>query len=137
MNDQIIVEKSSGNVFADLGLPNPEEALLKAQLVMHLAEIIARRGLTQAGAARLLNIDQPKVSALLRGRLRGFSTDRLLRFVTALGYDVTLEIREKPDDRAEARLKVASANSAAVGARATSLSVATPRSRRPPASRRR
>jgi predicted XRE-type DNA-binding protein len=137
MNDQITVEKSSGNVFADLGLPNPEEALLKADLVMHLAEIIARRGLTQAGAAKLLNIDQPKVSALLRGRLRGFSTDRLLRFVKALGYDVTLEIREKPDDRAEARLKVASASSATAGARATSLSAATRRSRRPPASRRR
>jgi predicted XRE-type DNA-binding protein len=107
MSDEITFEKSSGNVFADLEVPNPDEALLKAEIGKHLVELIASKGLTQAEAAELLNIDQPKVSALLRGRLTGFSTDRLLRFVKTLGYDVTVEIREKPGHRSKARGKVA------------------------------
>src|SRR5262249_28961209 len=81
----IPMEPSSGNVFADLGLENPEELLAKAALVQRIADIIAERKLTQAGAAKLLGIDQPKVSALLRGKLDGFSTDRLFRFLNALG----------------------------------------------------
>ncbi len=107
MSDEITFETSSGNVFADLDVPNPDEALLKAEVAKHLAELIASKGLAQAAVASLLNIDQPKVSALLHGRISGFSTDRLLRFVKALGYDVTVEIREKPRHRSKARLKVA------------------------------
>ncbi len=87
------IEESSGNVFADLGLKNPEELLAKAELVQRIADIIAERKLTQVRAAKLLGIDQPKVSALLRGKLDGFSTDRLFRFLNALGKDVEIVIR--------------------------------------------
>jgi predicted XRE-type DNA-binding protein len=74
---RVSIEESSGNVFADLGLENPGELLAKAELVQRIADIIAERKLTQVRAAKLLGIDQPKVSALLRGKLDGFSTDRL------------------------------------------------------------
>ena len=87
------VEASSGNVFADMGLKNPEELLAKAQLVQRICDIIAQRKLTQVRTARLLGIDQPKVSALSRGRLDGFSTDRLFRFLNALGSDVEIVVR--------------------------------------------
>jgi len=70
---------SSGNVFADLGLPNPEEALAKAELAHKIALLIQNKGLTQVQTAKLLGVDQPKVSALLRGRLSGFSLERLMR----------------------------------------------------------
>jgi predicted XRE-type DNA-binding protein len=93
------IEASSGNVFADLGLKNPEELLAKAELVQRIADIITERKLTQGRAAKLLGIDQPKVSALLRGKLDGFSIDRLFRFLNALGRDV--EIRIRPARHAE------------------------------------
>ena len=89
----IAVERSSGNVFADLGLKNAEELLAKAELVQRISDIIAERKLTQVRAAKLLGIDQPKVSALLRGKLDAFSTDRLFRFLNALGRDVEIVIR--------------------------------------------
>jgi predicted XRE-type DNA-binding protein len=89
----IPVEASSGNVFADLGLNDPGEHLVKAELVRRITDIIAERKLTQVRAAKLLDIDQPKVSALLRGKLDGFSTDRLFRFLNALGSDVDIVIR--------------------------------------------
>ena len=90
----------SGNVFEDLGHPRPAEALAKAELARKIAALIAERGLTQASAAELLKIDQPKVSALVRGRLAGFSLDRLVRFLVLLGSDV--EIVVKPRRRATA-----------------------------------
>lgn len=85
--------ESSGNVFADLGIPDAEDALAKAQLAQAIGTLIAARRLTQGQAANLLGIDQPKVSALLRGRLAGFSIDRLLRFLLALEQDVEIAIR--------------------------------------------
>jgi predicted XRE-type DNA-binding protein len=84
---------SSGNVFADLRLRNPEDMLLKAQLALRIAEAMKRRKLTQHGAAELLGIDQPKVSKLVRGQLYSFSSDQLLRFLTALGQDVEIVVR--------------------------------------------
>jgi predicted XRE-type DNA-binding protein len=84
------VEASSGNVFADLGVPHPEECLAKAKLVQRIADAIAERRLTQAQAAGILGVDQPKVSALVRGKFEGFSIDRLLRFLNALGRDVEI-----------------------------------------------
>jgi predicted XRE-type DNA-binding protein len=87
------VERGSGNVFADLALPNPELALAKAELVQHIRNLIAERKLTQAKAGELLGLDQPKVSALVRGRVRGYSTDRLFRFLNALGQRVEITIR--------------------------------------------
>lgn len=103
-------EQSSGNVFADIGLAEPEEALAKAELARQVAAIIAKRKLTQVEAAQLLDIDQPKVSALLRGRLSGFSTDRLFRFLLALGRDVNIVIKPAR------RLRAAHINVRAVGA---------------------
>jgi len=100
---------SSGNVFEDLGVSAPEEALAKAELTAKIAEIIASRKLTQAEAAGILGVDQPKVSALLRGRLAGFSTDRLLRFLTALGRDVDIVIRTRRVTKGQGHLHVVSA----------------------------
>lgn len=79
------VQRGSGNVFADLKLPSPEVALAKAELVRRICDILAERNLTQAQAAQLLGLDQPKVSALHRGRVEGYSIDRLFRFLNALG----------------------------------------------------
>src|SRR3982750_1315999 len=103
--EPVPIEQSSGNVFADLGLKNPEVLLAKAELVQRIADIIAERKLTQARAAKLLGIDQPKVSALLRGKLDGFSTDRLFRFLNALGRDVEISVRPaRHDGDAETRV---------------------------------
>jgi len=85
--------KSTGNVFADLGIANPQEALAKAELARQISAIVAERGLTQTQAARILGIDQPKVSALMRGRLSGFSIDRLLRLLMALDREIEIRVR--------------------------------------------
>lgn len=84
---------SSGNVFADLGIPSPDLALAKAELVQRIRDIITERKLTQARAAALLGLDQPKVSALLRGRVDGYSLDRLFRFLNALGQEIEINVR--------------------------------------------
>jgi len=81
----IAVTASSGNVFADLGFAEPEEELTKAQLASHIRQVIKRRRLTQVAAGALMGVDQPKVSALLNGRLANFSSERLMRLLTALG----------------------------------------------------
>src|SRR5471030_1414590 len=85
-------EISSGNVFADLQFRNPEEHLAKANLAQQINALIAVQGLTQEGAARLLGVDQPKISALRTGKLAGFSLSRLLKFITILGYNVTIKV---------------------------------------------
>src|SRR5947209_3331630 len=84
--------ESSGNVFADLGLPNPEEALAKAEIAMKIYDIIKKKKLTQAKAAKVLKISQPKISLLLRGYLTDFSLERMLRFLNDLGQDVYISI---------------------------------------------
>ncbi len=86
------VHRSSGNVFADLRIPNPEQYLAKAELAAQIFKIVKKRGLTQAATGKLLGINQPKVSALLHGRLDGFSSDRLFRFLNALGCDVKITV---------------------------------------------
>ena len=98
---------SSGNVFADLGLPNPEEALAKAELAHKITVLIEDRGLTQVQTAKLLGIDQPKVSALIRGRLSGFSLERLMRFLLMLGQDIKITVQACPRSRSQARVHVA------------------------------
>jgi predicted XRE-type DNA-binding protein len=98
-------EPSSGNVFADLGLADAEEHLIKAGLVVKIGRILRQRDLTQAAAAQLMGIDQPKVSAMLAGQFRGYSVERLMRFLVALGHDV--EIVVKPRKRGVAELRVA------------------------------
>ena len=99
------VHHSSGNVFADLRIPNPEEYLAKAELAAKILKIVRRRRLTQTATGKLLGISQPKVSALLNGRLDGFSTDRLFRFLNALGCDVRITV-SRPKPRARGRVQV-------------------------------
>jgi predicted XRE-type DNA-binding protein len=100
------VTPSSGNVFADLGFTDPDEELAKAQLATHIRQVLKRRRLTQTAAAKLMGVDQPKVSALLNGRLAGFSSDRLMRLLTALGQDVEIVVKGKPRSRARGRISV-------------------------------
>lgn len=88
------------NVFADIGLPNPERELIKAKIVACIADIITEQGLTQKQAAHQLGIDQPKVSALLRGHWEGYSTDRLLRFVNALNREVRIVVGSQDVEQA-------------------------------------
>jgi len=99
------VERGSGNVFADLGHPEAEVHLLKAELVTRIDEIIRRRKLKQVDAAKLLGLSQPDVSRLLRGNFRDYSVERLLRLLTALGRDVEIVIRE-PRSKRQGRLSI-------------------------------
>ncbi|MBN3990680.1 MAG: helix-turn-helix domain-containing protein [Nostoc sp. SerVER01] len=99
MSNENDVYISNGNVFADLGLSNPEERLIKAELARKISEIIANRQLNQVQAAEVLGIDQPKISALTRGKLKDFSIDRLIRFINILGNDVEITIKPKPESR--------------------------------------
>jgi predicted XRE-type DNA-binding protein len=87
------VTRSSGNVFADLGLPHPERELLKAKLTLQIHRLIKRRGLKQAEAGKILGIKQPHVSALMRNRAGAFSVERLMDFLTALGQDIEIIVR--------------------------------------------
>ncbi len=102
----IHLTESSGNVFADLRVADAEDALVKAEMAHTISSIIAKRHLTQREAARLLGIDQPKISALVRGRLTGFSIDRLLRFLVALDRDVEIIIRPRLRRRSGGRVNV-------------------------------
>ncbi|MPZ35509.1 MAG: XRE family transcriptional regulator [Rhodospirillales bacterium] len=104
--ERIKVTPSSGNVFADIGLPEPEEELAKAQFATHIERAIKRRRLTQAKAAAVMGIDQPKVSALLNGRLDVFSSDRLMRLLVRLGQDVDVTVKATPRGRARGRIRV-------------------------------
>jgi predicted XRE-type DNA-binding protein len=106
MSDEIKATASSGNVFADLGLKNPEERLAKAELAMSIAATIKDRKLTQSAAAEVCGIDQPKISKLMRGELYGFSTDQLVRFLTALGQDVEIVVSAPPRRRRNAKGKL-------------------------------
>jgi predicted XRE-type DNA-binding protein len=87
------IKRGSGNVFADLGLPNPEQELLKAQLTLQIYRIVKARKLTQAQTGAILGIKQPHVSALLRNRAGNFSVGRLMEFLTALGQDVRITVK--------------------------------------------
>jgi predicted XRE-type DNA-binding protein len=100
----IPAQGNSGNVFADLGLPNPEQELLKARLTLQIYKIVKARGLTQAQAGEILGIKQPHVSALMRNRAGNFSVGRLIEFLTALGQDV--EITVKPTRKAQGAVSV-------------------------------
>lgn len=88
-------EQSGGNVFADLNIPNPEEAFAKAELARQINYVIKKKKLTQQKAAQALGVDQPKISALASGKLSGFSLERLFRFLNELGQDVTIKVKPK------------------------------------------
>jgi predicted XRE-type DNA-binding protein len=99
---------SSGNVFADLGLPDAAELHTKARLCAALNRIVERQGLTQAEIAAALGVNQPKISALLHYKLEGFSVERLMYFLVAPGHDVEILVKAKPGSRA-ARIDVKAA----------------------------
>ena len=92
------VEHGSGNVFADIGLENAEERLWRAELATKIAQLIEKKGWTQAQTAERIALDQPKVSRLMRGQLSGFSADRLFAILNRLGHSV--EVRISPKERA-------------------------------------
>lgn len=106
MSRRAKIEEGSGNVFADLGLPDAEDLLGKAQLARRIAEIIQGRRLTQSDAAGLLGATQPIVSNLMNGKLSGFSIERLLRFLNALDRDVDIVVKRRPRSRARGRTRV-------------------------------
>ena len=101
------VERGSGNVFADLGRPDADTQLLKAELVTRIDKIVRQHGLKQVEAAELLGLSQPDISRLLRGSFREYSVERLMRLLTALGRDVEIVIRE-PRSQRQGRLSVES-----------------------------
>jgi predicted XRE-type DNA-binding protein len=103
-----LVERSSGNVFADLGFRTADEMLAKAQLVDAIRAILRERGLTQHRAGALVGLAQPKISGLLRGDTTGFSCDRLMRILTMLGQDVRITVAPAKG-RARGLIEVASA----------------------------
>ena len=105
----VAIIRGSGNVFADLGFADAEERQTKLRLAHAINGEIARRRLTQAAAAAKLAVNQPKVSALARYKLDGFSVERLMTFLTALDQDVDIVIRKKPRSRAAARISVKAA----------------------------
>ena len=86
----------SDNIFADFGLPDAEELLARAKLMSGVTDIIKKRGLSQAQAAKILGTNQPTVSDLIRGKFNKFSLERLIGFMTALGHDVQISVRTRP-----------------------------------------
>lgn len=104
MTQPISIQAGSNNIFADLGLENPDELLVKAELARKISDIITGQEMTQSEAAAILGIDQPKVSALINGKLSGFSTARLFRFLNALGRDVEIVVKPKTFPKAQTRV---------------------------------
>lgn len=117
--EEIEYEKGSGNVFEDLGFENPVEELAKSDLTAQISCIIKKRKLNQTQVAVILNVDQPRVSSLLRGKLDLFSVETLMNFLQALGQDIEIRVMPKPRNRKRARLSVVSSaerNSFAIAA---------------------
>jgi predicted XRE-type DNA-binding protein len=106
MTTDIHIEDSSGNVFADLGFPHSDQELIKAKLTFEIYRIIKARGLTQAEAAKVLGIQQPHVSALMKCRPSTFSVGRLMEFLTALDQDVEIAVHPKSDPQGGGKISV-------------------------------
>lgn len=109
MTQEIRIQASSGNVFADLGLENADELLVKAELARKISNIITKQNMTEAEASEILKIDQIKVSDLINGKLSSFSTVQMFRFLNSLGRDVEIVVKSKPKSRLKARTRVVSA----------------------------
>ena len=107
MAKKIAYEVGSGNVYEDLGLPHADSLLTKSELAVCICEIIREEDLTQEEAAKKLGVSQPKISALVNGQLQGFSIERLIRFLNALGRDVTITVGRKSKKKAGTRVAVA------------------------------
>lgn len=97
--EKLEITFSSGNVFKDLGIKSPEQHLAKVKLVSRIQDILDENGWNQEKASKFLGIRQPKISALLKGRLEGFSMERLLTLLTRLDQDITITVKEKPKRR--------------------------------------
>ncbi|MFT0546033.1 helix-turn-helix domain-containing protein [Allopusillimonas ginsengisoli] len=101
MNKRIVegieVEVSSGNVFADLGLPDADKLQIKSGLTVEITKAIRERGLTQAEAAKRMGLTQPKVSSLLRGEFSNFSERKLMDCLNRLGYDIEIRVQTAPE----------------------------------------
>jgi predicted XRE-type DNA-binding protein len=106
--EAVTVVRSSGNVFADLGLPDAAELDTKVRLCAAINRIVERMRLSQADVATALGVNQPKVSALLHYKLEGFSVERLMNFLLSLGQDVEIVVKSKPRSRS-ARIDVKAA----------------------------
>ncbi|WP_025225498.1 helix-turn-helix domain-containing protein [Fimbriimonas ginsengisoli] len=98
--EEKMIDRGNSDVFHDLGLPDADELLAKAKLARAISEAVRARKISQSQLARLTGIDQPKISLLMRGRISGFSSDRLMNILTKLDQDVVIFIRPKPDNRA-------------------------------------
>lgn len=109
MAKKIEVKMSSGNIFADMGYENPEEALTKAKIAGRICDILKAKKLTQIAAAKILKVDQPRVSDLICGRLRRFSTEKLFEFLTALDQDIEIVIKPKQRSSKHAEIRVLAA----------------------------
>jgi predicted XRE-type DNA-binding protein len=107
MKNDMTVERSTGNVFADIGLPSAEKHLIKAQIVAAIGNLIRTQRLTQAAAAEKIGLRQPDISKLLDGRFDGFSLERLIGFLLALGNDVTIDVGPTNDNHAPGKLRLA------------------------------
>lgn len=107
IHDEIV--RGTANVFADLGYSDAEERQTKLRLAYTINQIIEKRHLSQAAAAKLLHVNQPKISALVRYKLDGFSVERLMIFLTALDRDIDIVIKKKPRSRSDARISVRAA----------------------------
>lgn len=108
MNETVddTITAGSGNIFADLGLPNPNERLLKSQLASKIHDEVEGRGWTQAQSAKALGISQPDVSRLMKGNLKGFSVERLMKLLVGLDYSVTVRVEGKDSAMEEFDLSV-------------------------------
>jgi len=105
-SEKIEIEESSGNVFFDLGMPDAEEKLAKVELSFKINEIFKKKKLTQTEAAKLLGVDQGKISLLNKGRLSSFSIERLIRYLNILHQDIQIVIKPNRSKRAEGCLSV-------------------------------
>lgn len=104
--EDITFEVGGDNIFADIGVVHAEDELLKAELTFTIHQIIKKRKLTQANAAKIMGINQPKVSALLHRKLSGFSVERLMHFLNQLGFDIEITIKQKPRNQKGTSIKV-------------------------------
>ena len=109
MTEEIKVHSSSGNIFADLGIPNPDELLVKAELVHQISEIISTRQLTESETLELLSIDRSTLNNLLRGKLSEFSIEILFRFINILGSNIEIYViaNGRSDRQAQTRIVMA------------------------------
>ena len=104
--EEIKVIRGSGNIYADMGHPNPEEAIAKAELAMLITATIKKKKLTQKKAAAVIGVDQPKISDIMRGKLSSFTLDRLFRFLKALGVGIDIVPNESSTKDSKPHLKV-------------------------------